>query len=125
MTRWLLVLGLWGMLAGPAWAETTWVYPLGNGTFITCNTCGESGCTLLACPYGEGSRPITCEQKMQAAMEAMDRFMPMAVAYDILKQISDTREQGRVDEERLTSFIAAASSAERIWTDAKTCWRKP
>jgi len=91
MTRWLLVLGLWGMLIGTAGAEDRglhstemWVYPLGNGKAIdmskSCHI-GDAALTyqdkLINC-YGEkGWRenqmmPTACELKMQAAMEAME-----------------------------------------------------
>lgn len=40
MTRWLLVLGLWGMLAGTAWAAcTTQTIFLPDGSVKFCQTC--------------------------------------------------------------------------------------
>jgi len=137
MILFLLIGVLWAGTAGaePSDKNTVWGGLLGNGQLIEldkpCNI-GDAALTnrdrLIHC-HGYGwtetqMMPTACEQKMQAAMEAMDRFMPMVVMVDALQQVQYAKDSGRVNEEWLLDFIAASSSAQRLWTEAKACWRK-
>jgi len=114
------------------WKETRMV------THDGCNTCVQMGpntynCTSMYCgkqtepEFEEWRRKFdaqndACRDTMEAAMRAMDRFMPMVVIHDTLTQVKRAKESG-VDGEWLMEFVAKASSAEKLWQEAKACWR--
>lgn len=102
----MMILLVWLLMAGVAGAES-W----NDG----CNACigqrnGMYHCTAMAL-HCTMDIQTTCEQKMEAAMEAMEPYS------FILDRSYEQRKEAVID--RNAAFLAS-----KLWAEAKQCWKR-
>lgn len=63
----------------------------------------------------------SCQVQMEAAMRAMDEFVPPTDVFMMALNMTKTKDH----DVALASFIARSTLATKQWERAKACWRKP
>lgn len=66
-------------------------------------------------------KQANCYTQMEAAMRAMDEFVPPTDVFMMALNMTKTKDH----DVALASFIARSTLATKQWERAKACWRKP